>query len=192
MFSLTWPASMQIYWNKESVCIRKQFNSQRSGLGHQHGRRFIVLGHQYGRRDVMWKHSIFGSLIQSINQSVNQSINKKTQLPFWRFRIIPYVPFLAQIILYGRSWFNPVRKGLKTYKTILKAAKYCIIYFFISTTKIIHFNPIFVNLLFLWIKINNDYRTNSALRILRFLYHHPATCYKKYLTIQKTKKRQKI
>ena len=53
---------------KESVCIRKEFNSHRTGLGHQHGRRFIVLGHQhgrrfivlghqYGRRDVMWKHS---------------------------------------------------------------------------------------------------------------------------------------
>ena len=38
---------------KESICIRKEFNSQRIGLGHQHGRRFIVLGHQYGRRDVM-------------------------------------------------------------------------------------------------------------------------------------------
>ena len=43
---------------KESVCIRKEFNSHRIGLGHQHGRRFIVLGNQYGRRDVMWKHSI--------------------------------------------------------------------------------------------------------------------------------------
>ena len=44
---------------KESVCIRKEFNSHyRISLGHQHGRRFIVLGHQYGRRDVMWKHSI--------------------------------------------------------------------------------------------------------------------------------------
>ena len=43
---------------KESVCIRKEFNSHKVGLGHQHGRRFIVLGHQYGRRDVMWKHSI--------------------------------------------------------------------------------------------------------------------------------------
>ena len=41
VFSLTWPESMLIYWNK-----RKS------------GRRFIVLGHQYGRRDVMWKHSI--------------------------------------------------------------------------------------------------------------------------------------
>ena len=37
----------------ESVCIRKELNSQMIGLEHQHGRRFIVLGHQYGRRDVM-------------------------------------------------------------------------------------------------------------------------------------------
>ena len=38
---------------KESVYIRKEFNSHRTSLGHQHGRRFIVLGRQYGRRDVM-------------------------------------------------------------------------------------------------------------------------------------------
>ena len=38
---------------KESVYIRKEFNSHRTCLGHQHGRRFIVLEHQYGRRDVM-------------------------------------------------------------------------------------------------------------------------------------------
>ena len=30
---------------KESVYIRKEFNSHRTGLEHQHGRRFIVLGH---------------------------------------------------------------------------------------------------------------------------------------------------
>ena len=53
VFSLTWPASMQMYGTKESVCIRKEFNSHRTGLAHQHGRRFIVLGQQYGRRDVM-------------------------------------------------------------------------------------------------------------------------------------------
>ena len=59
VFSLTWPASVcKFIGTKESVYIRKEFNSQRIGLGHQHGRRFIVLGHQYGRRDVMWKHSI--------------------------------------------------------------------------------------------------------------------------------------
>ena len=38
---------------KESVCVRKEFNSHRIGLKHQHGRRFIVLVHQYGRRDFM-------------------------------------------------------------------------------------------------------------------------------------------
>ena len=48
---------------KESVCIRKEFNSHRIGLGHQHGRRFVVLGHQYGRHDVMWKHSIQGIIL---------------------------------------------------------------------------------------------------------------------------------
>ena len=59
VFSLTWPASMQIYWNKKRVYIRKEFNSLRTGLGRKHGRRFIVLGHKFGRRDVMWKHTIF-------------------------------------------------------------------------------------------------------------------------------------
>ena len=38
---------------KESVYIRKEFNSHRTGLGNKHGRRFIVLGHKYGRHDVM-------------------------------------------------------------------------------------------------------------------------------------------
>ena len=41
---------------KESLCIRKEFTSQRICLGHQHGRRFIVLGHQYGRRDVLVRY----------------------------------------------------------------------------------------------------------------------------------------
>ena len=48
---------MQIYWNKESFYMRKEFNSYTIGLEHKHGRRFNVLGHQYGRRDVMWKRS---------------------------------------------------------------------------------------------------------------------------------------
>ena len=41
--------------------MRKEFNSQRIFLVHQHGRRFIVLEQQYGRRDVMWKRSILRS-----------------------------------------------------------------------------------------------------------------------------------
>ena len=32
---------------KGSVCMRKELNSQRIGLGHQHGHRFIVLGHRH-------------------------------------------------------------------------------------------------------------------------------------------------
>ena len=42
--------------------MRKEFSSQRIGLGHQHGRRFTVLGHQYGRRDVICKHSMIPEL----------------------------------------------------------------------------------------------------------------------------------
>ena len=44
---------------KERVWVRKELNSHRTGMGHQHGRRSIVLGHQYGCCDIMWKHSIF-------------------------------------------------------------------------------------------------------------------------------------
>ena len=33
--------------------MRKEFNSHRTGSGHQHERRFNVLEHQYGRRDDM-------------------------------------------------------------------------------------------------------------------------------------------
>ena len=35
----------KFFGTKGSVCIRKEFNSHRTGLCHQHGRRFIVLGH---------------------------------------------------------------------------------------------------------------------------------------------------
>ena len=37
---------------QESFYTRKELNSHRIGLGHQHGRCFIVLQHQYGCRDV--------------------------------------------------------------------------------------------------------------------------------------------
>ena len=38
---------------KESVYIRKEINSHRTGLEHQHGHRFSVLEHQYGRSDLI-------------------------------------------------------------------------------------------------------------------------------------------
>ena len=59
-FSLTWPASMLIYWNKRKHFHEKRVASQRIFLVHQHGRHFMVLEHQYDRRDVMWKRSVEG------------------------------------------------------------------------------------------------------------------------------------
>ena len=49
---------MQIYCNKKILYTTKEFNSDKIGLEHQHGRRFIVFGYQYGWCDVMWKHSM--------------------------------------------------------------------------------------------------------------------------------------
>ena len=46
MFSLTWPRGQHLckfIGTKESICIRKEFNSRRICLRHQHGCRFIVL-----------------------------------------------------------------------------------------------------------------------------------------------------
>ena len=66
-YSLTWPASMLIYTNKRKLTfyMRKEFNSHKVVLVHQHG---IVLEHQYGRLDVMclrsirhWKWAILGA-----------------------------------------------------------------------------------------------------------------------------------
>ena len=52
---------MQIYWNsRERLHKKKKLNYDRTGMGHQHGRHFIVLGHQYGRRDVMWNTLYLG------------------------------------------------------------------------------------------------------------------------------------
>ena len=53
VFSLTWPASMQIYWNKRNHLHKKRVQLPRDWFGTQHGRRFIVLGHQHGRRDII-------------------------------------------------------------------------------------------------------------------------------------------
>ena len=55
---MTWdlrPATVHIYWNKESFYIWRTFNTHGTGLEHQHSRRFIGLEYRYGCRDVMWK-----------------------------------------------------------------------------------------------------------------------------------------
>ena len=55
---------------KENFCIRKEFNSHRIGLGHQHGRRFIVLWHQYGRRDVIILWWVVLKLLRTSNNTL--------------------------------------------------------------------------------------------------------------------------
>ena len=48
----------QVNETKESVYIRKELNSHRTGLVHQHVRCSIVLEHQYGCHDIMCMRSI--------------------------------------------------------------------------------------------------------------------------------------
>ena len=74
---------------KESVWIRKEFNSRRSGLAHQHGRRFIVLGHQYGHRDVMRKHSIL---------YYSKRVFKKS---LWPAKFISYFTWTHRLFFFG-------------------------------------------------------------------------------------------
>ena len=73
---------------KESIYIRKEFNSHRTALGHKHGCRFIVLGHKYGHHDFMWKHTISYNkslivIISAVPVSPKDSINcfKRIKLP---------------------------------------------------------------------------------------------------------------
>ena len=74
----------KFFGTKESVCIRKEFNSHRTGLGHQHDRRFIVLGHQSGRRDVMWKHSIEPYVCVIISPIAREEVGRGLVLKmFW-------------------------------------------------------------------------------------------------------------
>ena len=63
-FSLTWPASMQIYWNKRNRLHKKGVQLPEDWFGTLTWPPFhFVLGHQYGRRDVMWKHFILGLIV---------------------------------------------------------------------------------------------------------------------------------
>ena len=91
---------------KERVCIRKEFNSQRTGLGHQHGRRFIVLGHQYGRRDVMWEHSI-----AKIRNCLSQD---NAETPRWNKLF--HLSWIS-VMLFYMAYLNQLLIGYSMYKT---------------------------------------------------------------------------
>ena len=56
-YSLTWPASMQIYGNKRNVLHKKRVQPPQDLFGTPTWPPFIVLENQYGR-DVMWIRSI--------------------------------------------------------------------------------------------------------------------------------------
>ena len=59
VFSLTWPASMQIYWNKRKRLHKKRVQLPQDWFGTPTWPPFHCrLGHQYGRRDVMCKRSM--------------------------------------------------------------------------------------------------------------------------------------
>ena len=51
-FSLTWPASMQIYYNKRNYLHKKRVQLPQDCFGTPTWPPFIVLENQYGRRDV--------------------------------------------------------------------------------------------------------------------------------------------
>ena len=53
VFSLTWPAVMQIYWNKRKRLHKKRVQLPEDWFGTPTWPPFYCLGHQYGRRDVM-------------------------------------------------------------------------------------------------------------------------------------------
>ena len=54
---------------KNGIYRRKELNSQRIFLVHQHGCCFIVLEHQYGRRDVLWKRSIEADKMNDLGET---------------------------------------------------------------------------------------------------------------------------
>ena len=61
-FSFTWPATMQMYWNKRKSLHKKRVQLPQDWFGTPTWPPFydpfIVLGHRYGRHDVRWKRPI--------------------------------------------------------------------------------------------------------------------------------------
>ena len=51
-FTLTWSLSVHTYLNKRKCLHKKEFNTNRIDLKHQHDRRFIVLGYVETNTDI--------------------------------------------------------------------------------------------------------------------------------------------
>ena len=103
---------------KESVCIRKEFNSHRIGLGQNHGRRFIVLGHQYGHHDIMWKHSItsftHGQKCSCRRLILSTEILASNKSTFCRSVSLAFSFVLAPVELLSNRKFHHVDKDRST------------------------------------------------------------------------------
>ena len=108
---------------KESVYIREEFNSNRIGLEHQHGRRCILLGHQYGRRGVMRKRCTWRNRAFSLTWPASMQIywdkrkhlhKKRVQLPKDFFGTPTWPPFHCFGHQYGRldvMWKRSITKA---------------------------------------------------------------------------------
>ena len=89
VFSLMWPASMQIYWNKRKRLHKKRVQLPQDWFGTQTWPPFHCFGTQinYGRHDVMWKHTImiiFSSLYDwliSLTSSVSLKMFLLSECP---------------------------------------------------------------------------------------------------------------
>ena len=73
-FSLTWPAAIQIYWNKRKRLLRKRVQLPQYLFGTSTSPPFYCFGiPEYGRRDVKWRHSVI---------SANRHFEKHSDVPY--------------------------------------------------------------------------------------------------------------
>ena len=102
MYTLTCPAaSVKFIGIKESVYIRKELNSNRTGLVSQHGRRVIVLKHQCRCHDVICTRS--ASAQKPYEGRTIISVTNGSLVKF--FRTPSFMPFIYLI-----TGFKPVEE----------------------------------------------------------------------------------
>ena len=126
VFSLTWSASMQIYWNiKESIyiIIWKEFTSHWIWIGTPTWPPFhSVLETQYGNRDVMWRSIASSTLNLNTACSINMVAsfqNKEYRLVYcyWKHKsditqnIITWKKVLKQAISQKRATYTPLHSS---------------------------------------------------------------------------------
>ena len=70
-YSLTCPASMQIYCKKRKCLQKKRVELQQDWFGQQPGCHFIVSGHSV----IIWKHFIVRDFMDSAQKSLNSRIS---------------------------------------------------------------------------------------------------------------------